>query len=97
MVSCAWRIVEAGSILCTWHEDSDEALAPALKNLEGMQVAEASLSDLGDLIIHFTSGRSLYIWNDAPYKEGDSWFICYLNAGCYAVETRNEFTYEVSV
>lgn len=96
IVSCAWRIVEAGNILCTWHENSDEALAPALKNLEGMQVAEAVLSELGDLTIYFTftTGRILHIWNDAPYTEGDSWFICYQGAGCYAVEIRNAFTYE---
>ncbi len=94
MISCAWRIVEAGSILCTWHEDSDEVLAPTLKNLEGMQVAEVVLSELGDLSIYFTTGRILQIWNDAPYTEGDSWFVCYQGAGCYAVEIRNKFTYE---
>lgn len=96
LVSCAWRIVEASSILCTWHEDSDEALAPILKKLEGVQVAEASLSEFGDLLIRFTTGRVLHIWNDAPYKESDSWFLCYQGVGCYAVEARNKLTYELS-
>ena len=94
MVSCAWRIAEAGSILCTWHEDADGALAPALKALEGMVVTEASLSELGDLIIHLATGRTLQVWNDAPYADSESWFLGHQGKGYYEVGVRNKFTYE---
>ncbi|GAA4022969.1 hypothetical protein GCM10022409_03490 [Hymenobacter glaciei] len=95
MVYCAWRIVEAGRIICTWHEDADNNIAPALKTLEGTPVTKAILTEWGDLTIDFLNGRSLHVWNDAPFKDGDSWFVGYSGLGYYSVSTRNAFFYEL--
>ncbi len=96
MVSCAWRVVEAGRIICSWHEDSKDVLAPALRQLcYSGEVMEATLSALGDLTVLFADGRSLQVWNDAPFEEGsECWSIGYQGRGYYAVETRNSFVYE---
>jgi hypothetical protein len=97
MVYCAWRIVEAGRIICTWHEDADASLGPALKALESMPVTKATLTDWGDLTVDFSNGHSLQIWNDAPSEDGDSWFVGYSGFGYYSVTTRNAFFYEPEV
>jgi hypothetical protein len=96
MVYCAWRIVEADRIICSWHEDSKTVLAPALQQLwHSGEVTEASLSTLGDLTIQFASGLSLQIWNDAPFEEGSEWWwMGYQGRGYYGVESRNQFVYE---
>lgn len=96
MVYCAWRIVEGNNILCTWHGDSDSVLAPALKNLEGLQVIKATLSEWGDLTIDFNGELSLQIWNDAPFADSDSWFIGYQGIGYYCIEADKGFLYELS-
>ena len=97
MVYCAWRIVQAGRIICSWHEDSKTVLAPALRELwHSGEVIKASLSAFGDLTIQFTNSRSLQIWNDAPFEEGsECWSIGYQGRGYYGVESRNRFVYEV--
>ena len=97
MVYCAWRIVEAGRIICTWHEDADANIAPALKTLEGIPVAKAILTEWGDLTVYFLNGHSLHIWNDAPFKDGDSWFVGYSGLGYFSVATRTAFFYEPEV
>jgi hypothetical protein len=96
MVSCAWRIVDAGRISCSWHEDSETVLAPALRQLwYSGEVTEATLSTLGDLTIQFANGQSLQIWNDAPFEEGsECWSMGYQGRGYYAVETKSHFVYE---
>ena len=94
MVFCAWRIAQRGCVLCTWHEDADATLAPALKALEGVIVANVELTEWGDLTIDFQDGHSLHIWNDAPFKDSDSWNIVCSGLGYYSVETRNAFFYE---
>ncbi len=97
MVYCAWRIVEAGHIICTWHEDADVGISPALKTLEGTPVTNAILTEWGDLTVDFLNGRSLHIWNDAPFKDDDSWFVGYSGLGYYSVTARNAFFYEPEV
>ncbi|MGY3087295.1 hypothetical protein ACVWYF_000321 [Hymenobacter sp. UYAg731] len=97
MVYCAWRIVKAGHIICTWHEDADANIVPALKTLEGTSVTKAILTEWGDLTVDFSNGHSLHSWNDAPFKDGDSWFIGYSGLGYYSVTTRNAFFYEPEV
>ena len=97
MVFCAWRIVTAEHIICTWHEDADTSLAPALRTLENSPVASAAFTAWGDLIIDFSNGYSLHIWNDAPFKDGDSWNIICAGLGNYSVETRNAFFHEPEV
>ena len=94
MVYCAWRIVEANNILCTWHGDSETVLAPALKALEGMQVTKATLSELGDLAIYFSAGLSLQIWNDSLVESYASWSFGYKGIGYFAVEVGKEFVFE---
>ncbi|MBO2011018.1 hypothetical protein [Hymenobacter negativus] len=96
MVYCAWRIVEAGRIVCSWHEDSKTVLAPALQQLLlSGEVTDASLSPFGDFTIQFANDRSLQIWNDAPFEEGsECWSVGYQGRGYYAVESRNRFVYE---
>ena len=97
MVYCAWRIVKDGHVICTWHEDADANLAPALKKLESNSVTKAFLTEWGDLIVDFLNGHSLHIWNDAPFKDGDSWFIGCSGLGYFSVTTRNAFFYEPEV
>ena len=97
MVFCAWRIVEGGSVLCTWHEDADTSLAPALKVLEGILITSAVLTEWGDLTINFLNGYSLHIWNDAPFEDSDSWNVGYSGLGYYSVATHNAFFYEPRV
>ncbi|HEX8427449.1 DUF6188 family protein [Hymenobacter sp.] len=96
MVCCAWRIIEGDAIICTWHNDSELILEPALKALEGTQVTKATLSEWGDLAIRFDTGRALQIWNDAPFSDSESWSIGYQGAGYYWVEPNNGFMYEAS-
>ncbi|MBC6698777.1 DUF6188 family protein [Hymenobacter puniceus] len=97
MVWCAWRIVKAEHIICTWHEDAGTNLAPALQTLESSTVASATFTAWGDLTIDFSNGYSLHIWNDAPFKDFDSWSIGYSGLGYYSVATRNTFFYEPDV
>lgn len=97
MVYCAWRIVKSGRIVCTWHEDADANIVPALKTLEGTPVTKAILTEWGDLTVDFLNGHSLHIWNDAPFKDGDNWFVGYSGLGYYSVTTRNAFFYEPEV
>ena len=95
MVYCAWRIVEANLILCSWHEDSDAALAPALQQLENAEVTSVVPTPWGDLTINFTNGRSLQIWNDTPFEEDSTcWWIGAEGHGSYGVENRNKFRFE---
>lgn len=96
MVYCAWRITEGNSIICTWHNDADSVLAPAMKALEGTQVTNATLTTWGDLIIHFDTGYALQIWNDRPFKDSDSWDIGYQGNGYYSIGTGKGFHYELS-
>jgi hypothetical protein len=93
MVYCAWRITEEDAIICTWHNDSDAVLAPALKTLEGTPVTKATLTAWGDLTICFDTGRVLQIWNDKPFEDSDSWDIGYQGHGFYSIGTDNEFCY----
>lgn len=73
------------------------SLAPALKVLEGTSVTNAALTEWGDLVVDFSNGYSLHIWNDAPFEDNDSWFIGYSGLGYYSVSTRNAFFYEPEV
>ena len=91
-VHCAWRIVEAENIRCSWQEAMDEYTEPALQALLGQQVVEATVSAFGDLTLRFAAGRALHIWNDAPYEEGDSWVLQQPGRGEFAVACRNWFT-----
>lgn len=97
MVFCAWRIVTAERIICTWHEDADTSLAPALHALENSAVASAAFTAWGDLTIDFSNGYSLHIWNDAPFRDDDSWNISCAGLGNYSVETRNAFFHQPEV
>ncbi|MGI4872865.1 MAG: hypothetical protein ACRYFX_17030 [Janthinobacterium lividum] len=92
-VHCAWRTEEAGKILCAWQQSIDRYTEPALQTLVGLQVATVTPSEYGDLHLSFTSGRTLHIWNDIPYEEGDSWLLGFPGQGEYAVASPNEFTY----
>lgn len=94
MVFCAWRIVTAERVICTWHEDASIRLAPALQTLENSMVASAALTAWGDLTIDFSNGYSLHIWNDAPFKDSDSWSIICEGLGNYWVDPRNTFMHE---
>ncbi|UOG77034.1 hypothetical protein MTX78_10620 [Hymenobacter tibetensis] len=94
MVYCAWRIIEGNAIICTWHNDSDSILAPALIAFEGTQVTNATLTTWGDLIIHFDTGRALQIWNDKPFENSDSWNIGYQGKGYYSIGVGEGFCYE---
>ncbi|UOQ70767.1 hypothetical protein [Hymenobacter cellulosilyticus] len=68
-----------------------------MKKLEGVLVTSAVLTEWGDLTVGFANGSSLHIWNDAPFKDDDSWFIGYSGLGYYSVATRNTFFYEPEV
>jgi hypothetical protein len=94
MVFCAWRIVQAEHVICTWHEDADTSLAPALQKLENSTVASTAFTAWGDLTIDFSNGYSLHVWNDAPFKDSDSWFIICEGLGNYWVDPRNTFIHE---
>ena len=96
MVYCAWRIIEGDAIICTWHNDADSVLAPALKALEGAQVTKATLSEWGDLAIYFNTGCALQIWNDRPFEDSDSWDVGYQGAGYYSMGLGRGFCYELT-
>lgn len=97
MVYCAWRIVKAGQVLCTWHEDSSTVLAPALQTLwDCGEVTGATLSEWGDLTIQFQNGQQLQVWNDAPFTQGECWSVGYQGRGYYVVEAPSQFVYETN-
>ena len=55
------------------------------------------MTEWGDLILNFLNGYSLHIWNDAPFKDNDSWFVGYSGLGYYSVASRNTFFWEPEV
>lgn len=67
-----------------------------LKALEGTVVTKATLSECGDLVIHFSANYVLQIWNDEPVSGADSWFIGYKGIEYYSVEPDRGFVYELS-
>ncbi|PJJ60305.1 hypothetical protein [Hymenobacter chitinivorans] len=97
MVYCAWRLVAADQgILCSWHDDSDGVLAPALAALEGSVVEVAEVSEWFDLTLGFSNGQALHLLNDfSPHQDFDtSWFVTYQGQSHYCVNTDNSLTLE---
>jgi hypothetical protein len=88
MVFCAWRIVRGGQLLLSWHDDSDEVLAPGLAALEGHTVISVELSSCYDLTIRLTNGEELQILNDfSPHRDFDEcWSIIHLGQYYYYVQ-----------
>ncbi|WP_375416161.1 hypothetical protein [uncultured Hymenobacter sp.] len=96
MVYCAWRIVMGSKLLCSWHDDSDEVLAPGLAALEGLAVAQTSLSEWNDLSVRFATGHELHIMNDcSPFRDFDScWDVIYKGQTNYCVNIDSSITQE---
>jgi len=97
MVYCAWRIVEPGHVLCSWHDDSEEIIAPNLAAIEKLVVLEANLSAWNDLNIRFINGRELQIVNDFSIHHGfdTSWFITHKEEIHYCVNSDSSLTQEL--
>lgn len=99
MVYCAWRVVVPGQgVLFSWHDDSEEVLAPGLAALEGLVVTRVDVSEWHDLKLVFTNGQELHSINDlSPLRDWDtSWFITYQGETHYCVNTDNSITWELA-
>jgi len=95
---CAWQIVDAKQVLCSWRDDSDEVIAPGLAALEGHVVSEITLSAWNDLTFRFADGRELQIINDfSPHEDYDtSWFITHNENTYYGITPDNSVTLSIN-
>ena len=64
MVYCAWKLLRAGRVACTW-QDPEAALAAALSAHEGETVASARVSSGGDVELTLQSGAQLKLFVDS--------------------------------
>ncbi|WP_125916958.1 hypothetical protein [Hymenobacter coccineus] len=97
MVYCAWRVVKGNQILLSWHDDSDEILAPGLAMFHEAVVTAIKLSQWNDLIFHFSNGQEIQIINDfSPFNDFDeSWSVIHNGRVAYAVRPDNDIDYKL--
>ncbi|WBO86722.1 hypothetical protein [Hymenobacter yonginensis] len=63
MVFCAWKLLRAGTITCTWR-DAEEDLAAALAAHQRETLAGARVESGGDLVLTLASGAELKLFAD---------------------------------
>jgi hypothetical protein len=73
MVFCAWKLLRAGAIACTW-QDAEEELAAALSAHQGETLVGARVESGGDLVLTLATGAELKLFADgrAPDESSDS-------------------------
>jgi hypothetical protein len=63
MVFCAWKLLRAGQVTCTW-QDAEVYLATALVAHKGEQVVSARVASGGDVELRLNSGVELKLFVD---------------------------------
>lgn len=68
MVYCAWKLLQAGRVACTW-QDPEAVLAAALSTHEGETVASVRVSSGGDVELTLQSGAELKLFVDSVVQD----------------------------
>ncbi|TGE22708.1 hypothetical protein [Hymenobacter metallicola] len=68
MVYCAWKLLQAGHVACTW-QDAEENLAAALLAHLGEMVVSARVSSGGDMVLSLQSGAELKLFVDSSAQD----------------------------